>query len=251
MALFGGLRGALLPTKSSATNVTSRVDDYGGQFTVPGLVPAHTQAYEGSHFVARAIPAVGGTGVVAGSFVTVFSDTAKLSLSLRNNEVAGGKTYILDFVKARVIVAPTNCTSVEARAEVDTINRYTSGGTALVVYKGNPSASAPASLATVFSGDITAPAAGSARQHVGQSLVKKVAAPCLVVGETFLFTFNGAGASSPNVAAGPVAATAIGSTIPLSPCSVPPVGTFLFQIATIAADTTAMQWDFEIGWTER
>lgn len=251
MALISGLRNTLLPAKQSTTNVVSRVDDYGGSFVIDSMLAPDTQALEGSKFVARAIPAVGGVNVVLGSFPTVFSDTLKLSLSLRNNEVAGGKSYVIDYIRARCTAAGSTTSSVEARAEVDTINRYTSGGTALVVYKANPSTSASASLATAFSGDITAPAASVNRQHIGSCLVKKAAGPCLVVDETFLFTFGTIGQQLPYVAAGPVATTMIAASYPFSSACVPAGGTFLFQLALIANATTPAGFEFEIGWAEK
>lgn len=251
MGLISGLRSAVLPTKQTGLNATGRTDDYGNLFTVPGMLAPDAQAFEGSKFVARGIPAVGGVNVVLGSFPTVFSDTAHLSLSLKNGEAAGGKTYVIDYIRARVTAAGSTTSSVEARAEVDTINRYTSGGTALVVYKANPTASGPSSLATVFSGDITAPAAGSNRQHVGQCLVKQAAAPCLVVNETFLFTFGAIGQQLTYVGAGPVATTAITATYPFNAAAVPPGGTFLFQLALVANATTPAGFDLEIGWAER
>lgn len=251
MGLISGARSAMLPTKGGSTAQTFRSDDYGHQFINDSLMAPHTQAYEGSRFSARAIPAVGGVGVVLGSFTTVFSDTAKIALILTNGESSGGKSYVIDYVKARVTVAGSTTTSVEAAAEVDTKARYTSGGTALVVYKANPSTSAPASLATSFSGDITCSAASANRQHVGQQLVKVCAAPVLVVNETFLFTFGNLNQTISNVTAGPVATTMIGGSYPFPAAAVPPGGSFMFKLAHIANATTPPQYDFEIGWVER
>lgn len=251
MGLISGVRSAILPTKGSSTNQTFRSDDYGHQFVNEALMAPHTQAAEGSRFSARAIPAVTGVGVALGSFTTVFSDTAKIALTLVNGEAVGGKTYVLDYIKARVIVAGSTTTSVEAAAEVDTINRYSSGGTALVVYKANPSTSAPASLATVKTGDITCVAAGANRQHVGQQLVKKCAAPVIVVDETFIFTFGNLNQTQAAVTAGPIATTMIGGSYPFPAAAVPPGGSFLFKLAHVANATTPPQYDFEIAWVER
>lgn len=245
------LRNTLLPSKSSAMNVTGRSDDYGNPFFNEGLIGPHTQALEGSKFTARAIPAVGGTGVALGSFTTVFSDTLKIALALTNNEVAGGKTYVLDYIKARVIVAGSTTTSVEARAEVDTTSRYSSGGTALVVYKTNPIATSPASLATCKVGDVTCVAASANRQFIGHQLVKKCAAPVIVVDETFLFTFGNLNQTAAAVTAGPVATTMIGGSYPFPAAAVPPGGSFVFHLAHIANATTPPQYDFEVSWVER
>lgn len=251
MGLFSGVRSTGLPAKGTGTNATMRADDYGNQFVLDGLLAPHTQAFEGSRFSARAIPAVAGTGVVLGSFTTVFSDTLKIALALTNNEAVGGKTYVIDYIKARVIVAGSTTTSVEARAEVDTSNRYSSGGTALVVYKSNPATTAPASLATCKVGDVTCGAATANRQFIGHQLVKKCAAPVIVVDETFHFTFGNVNQSVSTVSAGPVATTMIGGSYPFPAAAVPPGGSFLFHLAHIANATTPPQYDFEIGWVER
>lgn len=253
MGLISGLRNAagILPAKGAGTNQTLRVDDYGNQFVNGSLIEPHTQALEGSRFSARAIPAVAGTGVVLGSFTTVFSDTAKQALVLTNNELAGGKTYVIDYVKARVIAAGSTTTSVEAAAEVDTTNRYSSGGTALVVYKANPATTAPASLATCKVGDVTTAAASANRQHVGQQLVKKCAAPVIVIDETFIFTFGNINQTAAAVTAGPVATTMIGGSYPFPAAAVPPGGSFILKLAHIANATTPPQYDLEIAWVER
>lgn len=251
MGLVSTVRNSILPAKGTSTNQTARGDDYGNVFTLDGLMAPHTQAFEGSRFTARAIPAVNGVGVVLGSFPTAFSDTAKLALSLVNGESAGGKTYVLDYVRARCIAAGASGTSVEARAEVDTINRYVSGGTALVVYKTNPATTAPASLATVKVGDVTAAAAGANRQHVGQVLVRKSAAPCLIVEDLFTFHFGALGTQTVGDVAGPVATTQVSVDYHLNACAVPPGGTFLFQFGIPNNATTPAQFDFELGWIER
>lgn len=251
MTVISALRNTLLPTKGTGTNATLRASDYGDQFVLSGLAEAHTQALEGSRFSARAIPAVAGTGVVLGSFTTVFSDTLKQALVLTNGESAGGKTYVVDYIKARVIVAGTTTTSVEAAAEVDTITRTPSGGTSLVVYKTNPATTAPASLAAVKVGDVTTIAASANRQHVGQQLVKKCAAPVVVVDETFIFTFGNVNQAVAAVTAGPVATTMIGGSYPFPSAAVPPGGAFIFKLAHIANATTPPQYDFEISWVER
>lgn len=251
MSLISGLRNTLLPAKSAATNVTGRVDDYGNPFVNEALTGYQVGALEGSKFVGRAIPAVGGVGVVLGSFTTVFSDTAKIALCLTNGESTGGKTYVVEYIKARVTVAGSTTTSVEAAAEVDTTNRYSSGGTALVVYKTNPAVAAPASLASIKVGDVTCAAAGTARHHLGQQLVKKCAAPVIVVDETFIFTFGNVGQLNSYVGAGPVATTMIGGSYPFPAAAVPPGGSFMFKLAHIANATTPPQYDFEISWTER
>lgn len=252
MATIQGIINSLLPSKGTeAANKQVRVDAYGNVAVNEAMIGPQFQAFEGSRFSARAIPAVTGTGVVLGSFTTVFSDTAKIALTLTNNEAAGGKTYVVDYIKARVIAAGSTTTSVEAAAEVDTSLRYTSGGTALVVYKSNPATTAYTSTATVKVGDLTCAAASANRQHIGQQLVKKCAAPVIVVDETFLFTFGNVNPNQAAVTAGPIATTMIGGSYPFPAAAVPPQGTFLFKLAHIANATTPPQYDFEIGWVER
>lgn len=239
-------------TATEGQNVISRTDAYGNFFTLEGTNQV-TQAYEGSLFVARHAPAVGGTGVAL-SIATTFVDTTP-ALVLSNGEPVGGKTYLPLYIRARVTAAGSSSTSAEISAEVDNTNRYTSGGTALTstINSVNASASVPVTNATLVVGAITAAAAGARRRFVGSSVVKIAASPLWIVQDVVLVTFGGAAAlqNQAIVVASDAAAPAVTATVPFAACAVPPQGSFVLNWANIANATTAPSVEVEMAWIER
>lgn len=239
-------------TSTEAQNVIARTTAFGDLFTLEAT-SQFTQAYEGSLFVARHAPAAGGTGVALGINVA-FVDTTP-ALVLTNGEAAGGKTYLPLYVRARITAAGSTSTSAEVSAEVDNTNRYTSGGTALTstINSVSADAGAPASLATIVVGNITAAAAGARRRFVGSAVAKIAAAPLWIVQDVVMVTF-GAGAQLQQgavVVASDAAAPAVTSIVPMPACAVPPQGSFVLNWANIANATTAPSVEFEMAWIER
>lgn len=251
MGLLSGIRSIAIPAKASGTNVSKRLTDYGDDFHVALLTAPQGAAWEGSRFAAMATPVVAGSGVVLGSFPTVYSDTAKISVLIKNAEAAGGKSYVLDHLRARVIVADTNGTSMTVRAEIDSKDRTSSGGTALTVGNVNPGANQPVSAAVVTVGDVTCAAAGTFRTHLGHTLIKKRSAPVLTVDDTYVFTFGGGASLTPSAVAGQLITTLQETVVPFGPAVIPPGGSFILQLAIVAGDTTPAQLCWEAFWTER
>jgi hypothetical protein len=251
MGLISGVRAAILPAQGTSTNQTLRADPYGNQFVNPGMVAPHTQAYEGSRFSARAIPAVTGVGVVLGSFTTVFSDTAKQALVLTNGESTGGKTYVIDYVKARVIAAGSTTTSVEAAAEVDTIEPLRrpaarpSSSTRRTRHDRPRVARDVQGRRRHHRGRVREPAARrpAAREEVRRPRDRRRRDVHLHVREHQPDAGGRHGR--------PVATTMIGGSYPFPAAAVPPGGSFIFKLAHIANATTPPQYDFEIAWVER
>lgn len=251
MGLFSGVRNTRIPTKSAFSYVPFRASDQGDQFVVPLFSGTQAQAWEGCRFTAMATPVLAGTGVVLGSYPTVYSDTAKIAVCITNGEAAGGKDYVLDYLRARVITADTNGTSIAVRAEVDSINRYASGGTALTVANVTPGAAAAASLASVKVGDVTCAAAGTYRTHIGHTLVKKRSAPNLTVDDTYIFTFGGVSGMTPTAVAGQLITTLQETVVPFGPVCIPAAGSFMLQIVIAAGDTAPASLCWEAAWAER
>lgn len=252
MANVAGVIKSPIPAKAAeGTNARVRVDAYGDQYQVPVLSGPQAQAWEGSRFTALATPVAAGTGVVLGSYPTAFSDTLKIAFCLTNGEIAGGKSIVLDYITARVITADTNGTSLVARCEIDSTNRYSSGGTALTVANQTPGANAAPSLASVKVGDVTCAAAGTYRTHLGMQLVKKRSAPVLTVDDTYLFSFGTVGASIPTGVAGALITTLASQAVPFGPAVIPPVGSFMLQLAIPAGDTAPASIQWQAGWSER
>lgn len=251
MATIAGIRSRLIPTKLTGVGANARSDDYGDLFHAPVSTPAQTQAWEGSRFTALATPVVAGTGVVLGSYPTAFSDTLKIAVCITNNEAAAGKSIILDYITGRVITADTNGTSLVARAEIDSTNRYSSGGTALTVANQTPGATSPVSVATVKVGDVTCAAAGTYRTHLGMQLLKKRAAPTLTVDDTIVFSFGTIGAAIPTGVANQLITTLTAQAVPFGPAVIPPGGSFMLQLAIPAGDTAPASFNWQCGWSER
>lgn len=251
MGLISALRGTALPAKGTGTNQTLRTNDYGNIFAWEGTTQL-AEALEGSLFVARHAPAVGGTGLAL-NIATTFVDTTP-ALVLVNGEAAGGKTYLPLYIRARITAAGGSSTSAEISAEVDNTNRYTSGGTALTatINNVNPGASVPASLATLVAGTILSPAAGARRRFIGAAVAKIAASPLWIVQDVVTITFGGVMpfTQTAAVVASDSAAPAVNSQVPFAACAVPPGGSFVLNWANIANAATAPSVEFEMAWVE-
>lgn len=248
MGLLSTVRQTLAPAaRGTGTNVPGRGDDYGNIFTREAT-SQFTSALEGSLFVARHLPVVGGTNVAIAVQVA-FVDTTPV-LVLNNADAA--KKYIPLYIRARVTAAGASTTSSEVSAEVDNINRVTSGGTSLAVNGVNTDASAPASNAIVTVGAITSPAAGARRKFVGSAIAKIAASPLFLVNDVLLMTF-GAAASfvhQGNVIASDAAAPVATSHIPFAACVVQPGGSLVINMANVANAVTPPGFEWEAAWVE-
>lgn len=249
MGLISGLRSIALPAKGTGTNQTIRTNDYGNVYTFEGTSQL-AEALEGSLFVARNTPTVGGTGIALGINVA-FVDTTP-ALVLTNADTL--KTYVPLYIRARITAAGASSTSAEISAEVDNTNRFVSGGTSLTskINNVNPSSGAPASAATLVAGAITAAAAGARRRFVGAAVVKIAASPLWIVQDVVTITFGAAApfAQTAAVVASDAAAPAVNSQVPFAACVVPPGGSFVLNWANIANAVTAPSVEFEMAWLE-
>lgn len=255
MGLISGVRATLLPSKGLNINQPDRVDDYGNLFTLQGLPAGLTAALEGSLFVARHTPVVGGTGVALG-IATSFVDTTP-ALVLTNGESAGGKTYLPLYIRARLTAAGASSTSAEISCEVDNSNRYVSGGTALTstINATNAAALNPISTSTasLVVGAITAGAAGTRRRFVGSAVAKIAASPLWIVQDVITLTFGGAPTfvQQAQVVMSDAATPAVTGHVPMPACAVPPGGSFVLNWANIANAVTPPSVEFEMAWIER
>jgi hypothetical protein len=231
--------------------VLDRMTKYGDFWEVQVLRGIQGAALEGSLYVARATPAVGGSGVAMG-IQTTFSDTANVPVVLSNGDSA--KSYIPVYIKGRITAAGASTTSAEIAVEVDNIARYSSGGTSLTINRVNTSSSAPASNATCRVGAVTAAAAGGSRMWTNSYLIRKAAAPCWIVNDVcwFLFGLDGGFGYSKSVAPSDTTADPGNVfTFPLLPVAIPAGGTMLVHIANVANATTPPSLEWEVAWIER
>lgn len=142
-------------------------------------------ASEGSYFVA--MTATPGTAYnLAGATQTAFVATTP-TLAIWNDQAAGGKSIYLDFMNIVYATAGSAGTRVEVAAVLDNIERYSSGGTALVSSEAGYTASTiDETDAEIYAGAITAAAAG-APKYVGRGCIS---ASIPAVGETYQIEFG-------------------------------------------------------------
>lgn len=93
-----------------------RFNRYGSMFVVEEPQTRHVLASEGTYFVA-VNPTVG-TGMTQVAAQTAFSDTAP-NLYIANNEAAGGKEIMIDYIKMVTTAAATASTAIHYAAVVD------------------------------------------------------------------------------------------------------------------------------------
>jgi hypothetical protein len=210
---------------------------------------AITAADEGAYFVANNAQ----TGV-AMTTTLAFSATAPF-LVIQNTAAAGGKKIYLDYVDLGTTAAgsaASGLTLIQMALYLDSILRYSSGGTNLSANIVCPNmAVSPTSVAAVYAGAITAAAASAARAVSGLKTVRPTVSATVadVVGELKHFTFAG-GAASHGAPITVAAANVI--SIPLPPIVIGPQQSALIHLFYAAGGTpVAASYAPEIGWYER
>lgn len=203
--------------------------------------PRYGRASAGQYY--RATNPTFGTGIAAG-IVTGYVATTPL-LIIQNPAASPVKIY-LDYIKLMNTVAGATSTQAHMGVVLDTILRYTSGGTQLA--GNNVNTGAPNnSQAQIYIGALVAAAASANVRLLGRDIIKTQAAPCWVVGdEVFIKAENNdtpAGATNG-------AATAI-YPAPCGPIIIAPGHSFVLHQWNIANATTAPSWEVEVGYWER
>jgi hypothetical protein len=202
-----------------------------------------TLADEGSYFVAT--NATLGTGISGTTAPTAFSATVAL-LSLYNSVTAGAagaKNIYLDFIELQVRSVGTSGTSFQYAINIDTGNRYSSGGTAITPVNANILSSA-SSIATLNFGALTATAANNVRR-VKHGQIRSV---LKVSGDVYLWTFGQPVAPTAGMVLEGTAQAAIPVHCP--PVVLGPNSTLLLhEIAPSQA--AAASYEFSMGWWER
>jgi hypothetical protein len=254
-ALMKGLVSRILPQANPDginNDVASRLWTYGETVTNPMVRKAHNLADEGSYFVTNNAQ----TGV-AMTTTSAFSATAPFVV-VQNGNPVGGRNIYLDYINLVCTVAGTaasGLTYTGAALYIDSILRYTSGGSQLTAINSpNMGAVNAKSGATIYAGAITAAAAsGNVRALSGL----RVARPALsgtvatVVGDTLCFNFGGVeGGSGGNISITAGVASIV--PIPMPPVVIPPQSSALLYLFYAASGTpVAAQWAPEIGHWER
>jgi hypothetical protein len=254
MALISGETDLIIAEEAplaDAVPQTVRLGPYGEQVVLNAEDAPNVQALSGARYQALTVPAVSPAGVAMG-IQTTFSDTANIAFILVNGSAAGGKRVVMDYVKVRITAAGSTTTAVEAAIEIDTTNRYSSGGTALAVANATTETNQASVVSQCKYAAVTATAAGGSRKWLWHALIRKAAAPVWIVGDTIHFNFGEVGEGS-LVSAALISSTDANGTAfarPVPPAVIGPGGSLLLHIANVANATTAPSILVEAGWHE-
>lgn len=189
-----------------------------------------------------------GTGIAMG-IRTTFSETANGLLCISNPASAGGKSFILDYVRLICSAAGASTTASDLVIATDTIQRVSSGGTALLRWPGSNTANQVDGATVVTLGDITFAAQSANRRYLARMRLKTQAAPCWVVGDEVFIKFGGAEHCNSGLLSGAAAARYAFATGPviLGPGN---NHSCTFHMFNTANATTPPSWEAEIGGME-
>lgn len=225
---------------SPSVGVANRGGSYGEQYVrnEPGFY-----ADEGTFFVGT--NGTLGTGVAAGINTSFAATTPYLTLFNGNSAASNVRIY-LDYIKLQVTVTGASSTDLQFVAQVDTGNRFSSGGSAITPVCVNRDLT-PTTNATLNVGAITATAATAARNG-GHGKLRTVIA---VVGDSFLLDFLPGGRGYSVSGAALNGTTPSQFLVPCAPMIIGPQQTFLLNVWGTAVAVTPWSFEFEIGYIER
>jgi hypothetical protein len=226
------------------------------QAVMPILTDMKVSADEGTYFVAMNTPGFI-TNAIAGNIQTSLVDATPTLIIINNNVTASGvpdRRIYLDQVKMIVAVVSASNTDLQYAWKLDTVPRYSSGGTnispnAIAAVGGNPNlASGNLSKALIYAGVLTATGASAASRIVDTGQLRcKVAAPVMVIGDEYTFKFGNVDPVS-----NPGESTTVGTfTIPSPPIVLGPQHSAALYIWGTAMATTAPSWFPIVKWIER
>jgi hypothetical protein len=185
-----------------------------------------------------------GTGI-AQSVVTAFTAASPLMVFF-NQAAVGGASIYMDYIKLICSAAGASSVSGQMALILDTIDRWTSGGTRLSPAVGvNSGFGSGGSKARVDFGAIVSPAASAARQ-LSRDSIKTQASPCWVVGDEVFIKFDAAG-PSPGLTSGTVTSL---YPAPTGPAIIAPGHSLLLYLWNPSNAVTPPSWEVEAGWWE-
>ena len=231
-----------MPSDISSKSVAAVNGGLSASATFPLTNKGFLAALEGSHFVAR--NPTPGTGIIGHAAPTTLDDTKPL-LHIKNTAaVNSGVVIILDYIRLRLTTAGTASTNVRFDMKVDTVARYTSGGSALVPTGVNLNSNA-ASVAQVYYGAVIAPAAGANIRVLDGVEARPVIG---VVGDMYTLNFGG---PTHHATALITSGTAIcHATYNFHPVIIGPGQTFLLHQWS-ASQSGAITFEPTVSWIER
>lgn len=247
LASMIGKAGKLLSSRgvnADGSEVELRLGKY-GEMDVLSLFPTKPVrlAEEGSLFITTT--PTPGTGVALGIAAATQIVATAPSLLIYNNDAVGGKNIFLDKIRLSCTGAGTAGAHLHATAYMDSIVRFTSGGTAATPVNANMGV-ANTSIAKIYdaSSAILSPAA-SANVRIVHNVIIRAAIP--VVNDTITLDFGGESSSVSGITNG---------TAPLNlvhgfpPVVIGPQQSFLLFLWD-ASQSAAPTWEYTITHIER
>ena len=228
---------------SAAISSPSRTGSYGEAYVQPVGVGRTTLADEGSYYVAQ--NSIIGTQLT-GHVAPAIADAGIGTKSIIHFFNAGALDVYLDYLMLTTVVANATATSVDFLAWTDNKGStgLTSGGTAITTVYNTRSNSTTASGISMTAGPlVTAPLT-----NVHRVLQRRVKPYIGVALDSYSFVF-GNGLWNPT---GFALVTAVTHTLSgCAPVVVGPGGNFYFAQIGPSGGTTAMTFEFEMGFFER
>lgn len=206
-----------------------------------------TLAKDGAYFTC--VSPTPGTGIPSLTAPTTFVDTKPYILV---NNADAAKTMVFDYLRLQCTVAGVGGTSMNWAMKSDGINalRYTSGGVdsslgTLLIKNPNMNSSAQSS-AIIRAGAIVSIATTAASRVLGHGLIRPVIP---VVGDTYLWAFGGdMGCGQGGT---PVGGTLVANlSYPVHPVLIGPGQWFAFHLWLPGPQSTASEYEIEMGWYE-
>jgi hypothetical protein len=228
--------------QTNAVNNILRSSQRGELGVMPFGKGAYGLADEGSYFMAtNPTPGTGIDGIAAADGY----DATEALLTVYNAASTSTDTRIyLDYLRLYSTLAPTSATDIAWVHEIDTAQRYSSGGSAITEVNVN-GASTQTSSATIYFGAITA-AAATANRLLGGGILRTVIS---VVGD--IYTFDYGAANKASLCGAVMEGTTVASlTIPCCPVVLGPANTYVFQLNG-TSQAAKQNHEFELGFWER
>jgi hypothetical protein len=229
----------LLPQKQPDVGYRElRIGSYGEQVTQLLGMTKHGYCEEGTYFVAADT-----AGRATAAAPTSFSDTAPL-LAILNTDAVGGKTLDIDYIRATETAAGTAGVSVFMKVQLDTIGRYSSGGTTVTPINSNGGASQKSIGQMIVLPTLTVNTP-SVRQLTQNSCVLPTVTAPIGIGSEWCAYFGGDGAKF-----FAVSATLGWAGSSYEPLVIPPQWLAVIEFL-ITSQSAASSWQIEYGGWER
>ena len=222
-----------------------RLGRYREQIVQPLWSTLHSLADEGSFFIAT--NPTPGTAIAAALNAAV-SETAGYYWLLKNNDVQGApgakRAYLSYLRLIQGGTVPASATAGHFFLKLDTIPRYTSGGTQLTPVNVNGDANTT-SIAQTYAGALTTAAAGASARLLARGVLRSVIP---VINDEWILVAGGNEAANSGALSG---AAALRMSIAIPPIVLAPQQTLGLQLWFPGNAVTAGTFELEAGWWER